>query len=67
MKKIGYHENVMCMLGWALPDKAPCLVYDIAEMSVLSFVSDFREKPDDHLPCKKFLSILWQVTRGKRI
>uniref|UniRef100_A0A914D7A2 Protein kinase domain-containing protein n=1 Tax=Acrobeloides nanus TaxID=290746 RepID=A0A914D7A2_9BILA len=64
MKKIGYHENVMCMLGWALPGDAPCLVYDIAEMSVLSFVSDFREKPDDEVPCKKFLSILWQVSRG---
>uniref|UniRef100_A0A914E3M3 Protein kinase domain-containing protein n=1 Tax=Acrobeloides nanus TaxID=290746 RepID=A0A914E3M3_9BILA len=64
MKKIGYHENVMCMLGWALPGDAPCLVYDIAEMSALSFVLDFREKPDDQVPRKKFLSILWQVSRG---
>src|SRR3569623_1905950 len=28
MNKIGYHEYVMCMLGWALPGDAPCLVYD---------------------------------------
>uniref|UniRef100_A0A914E1I0 receptor protein-tyrosine kinase n=1 Tax=Acrobeloides nanus TaxID=290746 RepID=A0A914E1I0_9BILA len=64
MKKIGYHENVMCILGWALSGETPCLVYDIAEKDVLNYVMEFRDASDDQIPCKKFLSILWQTARG---
>uniref|UniRef100_A0A914DMR4 receptor protein-tyrosine kinase n=1 Tax=Acrobeloides nanus TaxID=290746 RepID=A0A914DMR4_9BILA len=64
MKTIGYHENVMCILGWALSREAPCLVYDIAEKDVLNYVMEFRNASDDQVPYKKFLSILWQTARG---
>uniref|UniRef100_A0A914E8E6 receptor protein-tyrosine kinase n=2 Tax=Acrobeloides nanus TaxID=290746 RepID=A0A914E8E6_9BILA len=64
MKKIGYHENVMCILGWALSGETPCLVYDIAEKNVLNYVMEFRDASDDQIPYKKFLSILWQTARG---
>uniref|UniRef100_A0A914D0E8 Protein kinase domain-containing protein n=1 Tax=Acrobeloides nanus TaxID=290746 RepID=A0A914D0E8_9BILA len=64
MKAIGYHENVMCILGWALSEETPCLVYDIAEKDVLNYVMEFKDASDDQVPYKKFLSILWQTARG---
>uniref|UniRef100_A0A914E1H6 Serine-threonine/tyrosine-protein kinase catalytic domain-containing protein n=1 Tax=Acrobeloides nanus TaxID=290746 RepID=A0A914E1H6_9BILA len=64
MKKIGYHENVMCILGWALSEETPCLVYDIAEKNVLNYVMEFRDAIDDQVPYNKFLSILWQTARA---
>uniref|UniRef100_A0A914E0L9 receptor protein-tyrosine kinase n=1 Tax=Acrobeloides nanus TaxID=290746 RepID=A0A914E0L9_9BILA len=64
MKKIGYHENVMCLLGWALPGETPCLVFEIAHKDLLHYVSEFKELVDELVPYKNFLSILWQITKG---
>lgn len=65
MKTIGYHENVMCMLGWFMQGNKPCLVFDIAKSDLLEFVRGFREKPKDEIDMKIFVSILWQVARGR--
>uniref|UniRef100_A0A914EAZ9 Protein kinase domain-containing protein n=1 Tax=Acrobeloides nanus TaxID=290746 RepID=A0A914EAZ9_9BILA len=66
MKTIGYHENIMGMLGWAMLDEKPCLVFDVAKMDLLKFVKEFRGKSIEGLPMmiKNFLSVLWQVAKG---
>uniref|UniRef100_A0A914DC56 Protein kinase domain-containing protein n=1 Tax=Acrobeloides nanus TaxID=290746 RepID=A0A914DC56_9BILA len=65
MKKIGYHENVMCLLGWALPGETPCLVFEIAHKDLLHYVLDFKEFVAELVPYKNFLSILWQITKDE--
>uniref|UniRef100_A0A914C4I1 Protein kinase domain-containing protein n=1 Tax=Acrobeloides nanus TaxID=290746 RepID=A0A914C4I1_9BILA len=64
MKKMGYHENVMCMLGWALPGDTPCLVFEIAEKDLLHYVSEFRDAVAKVMPYQKFLDILRQIIQG---
>uniref|UniRef100_A0A914EJW1 Serine-threonine/tyrosine-protein kinase catalytic domain-containing protein n=1 Tax=Acrobeloides nanus TaxID=290746 RepID=A0A914EJW1_9BILA len=56
MKTIGFHENIMCMLGWAMPGETPCLVFDIAKMALLQFVRGFREVNKEDVPFKDFVS-----------
>ena len=65
MKKMGYHENVMCMLGWALPGDTPCLVFEIAEKDLLHYVSEFRDAVAEVMPYQKFLDILRQIILDK--
>uniref|UniRef100_A0A914CZD0 receptor protein-tyrosine kinase n=1 Tax=Acrobeloides nanus TaxID=290746 RepID=A0A914CZD0_9BILA len=64
MKKIGYHENVMCLLGWALPGETPCLVFEIAHKDLLCYVMELKELVAELVPYKNFFSILWQITTG---
>uniref|UniRef100_A0A914D3B8 receptor protein-tyrosine kinase n=1 Tax=Acrobeloides nanus TaxID=290746 RepID=A0A914D3B8_9BILA len=64
MKKIGFHENVMCMLGWTLSGEIPCLVFEIAQKDLLHYVSEFRDLSAEKVPYQAFLSILWQITKG---
>uniref|UniRef100_A0A914E299 receptor protein-tyrosine kinase n=1 Tax=Acrobeloides nanus TaxID=290746 RepID=A0A914E299_9BILA len=64
MKKMGYHENVMCMLGWALPGDTPCLVFEIAEKDLLHYVSEFRDAVAEVVPYQTFLDILRQIILG---
>uniref|UniRef100_A0A914CQ12 receptor protein-tyrosine kinase n=1 Tax=Acrobeloides nanus TaxID=290746 RepID=A0A914CQ12_9BILA len=64
MKKIGFHENLMCMLGWTLSGEIPCLVFEIAQKDLLHYVSAFRDLAAEMVPYQAFLSILWQITKG---
>lgn len=64
MKAIGYHTNVMCMLGWALSGDVPCMVFEIAEKDLLGFVTEYEECPLEQIPYDKFKSILLQITQG---
>lgn len=65
MKTLGYHENLMAMFGWAMPDDTPALVFDIAKFNLLDFVRKFQDLEKNEIPFKSFSSILWQIARGK--
>lgn len=67
LKTLGYHENISCMLGWAIPGETPCLVFDIAKMDLLQYVRGFRDAAKEMVPYKDFLSFLWQITRGELV
>uniref|UniRef100_A0A914E5T0 Protein kinase domain-containing protein n=1 Tax=Acrobeloides nanus TaxID=290746 RepID=A0A914E5T0_9BILA len=67
LKTLGYHENISCMLGWAIPGETPCLVFDIAKMDLLQYVRGFRDAAKGMVPYKDFLSFLWQITRGELV
>uniref|UniRef100_A0A914DIU7 Serine-threonine/tyrosine-protein kinase catalytic domain-containing protein n=1 Tax=Acrobeloides nanus TaxID=290746 RepID=A0A914DIU7_9BILA len=64
LKTIGDYENIMCMLGWAMPEKTPCLVFEIANFDLLHYLSEFQTKAVEQVLYKEFLSILLQVIRG---
>lgn len=64
MKIIGYHENIMCLLGWAMPSDTPCLIFDIAKTDLLNYLRGLRDNVEESFPYKDFLSILWQISRG---
>uniref|UniRef100_A0A914EMQ6 Protein kinase domain-containing protein n=1 Tax=Acrobeloides nanus TaxID=290746 RepID=A0A914EMQ6_9BILA len=63
MKKIGFHENLMCMLGWTLSGEIPCLVFEIAQKDLLHYVPAFRDLATEMVPYQEFLSILYQITK----
>lgn len=67
LKKIEYHENIMGMLGWALIDGMPHLVCEIAEKNLLDYVMAFKDEVEEEIPYKKIFSILWQISRGKKL
>lgn len=65
MKTLGYHENVMCMLGWTLAADMPCLIFDLANGDLLDFVQGLRACLETEIPHKTFISMLWQIARGR--
>ena len=60
MKKIGYHEHIVPMLGWSMKRNKPCLVLELCEGNLLNYV---RENHDAQF--KHFISLLWQIVQGK--
>ena len=59
MKKIGYHEHIIPMLGWSMKQNKPCLVLELCEGNLLNYV---RKNHD--VQFKHFISILWQIVQG---
>jgi serine/threonine protein kinase len=59
MKKIGYHEHIVPLLGWSIKQNKPCLVLELCEESLLTYV---RENHD--VQFKNLISILWQIVQG---
>uniref|UniRef100_A0A914D8F0 Protein kinase domain-containing protein n=1 Tax=Acrobeloides nanus TaxID=290746 RepID=A0A914D8F0_9BILA len=66
MKKIGYNENVICMLGICFLDEKPVIAFELADKNLLSYVSTLRETILGQIqaPVNIFFSILWQIARG---
>uniref|UniRef100_A0A914CW72 Uncharacterized protein n=1 Tax=Acrobeloides nanus TaxID=290746 RepID=A0A914CW72_9BILA len=44
LKQIGYHQYIMSLLGWYMYNDVPCLVFDVAQRDLLSFVRSLRDK-----------------------
>lgn len=64
MKQIGYHKHITSMLGWYLQGDTPCLVFELSDRDLLSYLRSFNETPDQEMPIKELISILWQIARG---
>uniref|UniRef100_A0A914D9Y0 Protein kinase domain-containing protein n=1 Tax=Acrobeloides nanus TaxID=290746 RepID=A0A914D9Y0_9BILA len=66
MKKIGYNENVICMLGICFLDEKPVIAFELADKNLLSYVRTLRETILGQIqaPVNIFFSILWQIARG---
>ena len=59
MKKIGYHEHIVPMLGWSMRQNKPCLVLELCERNLLNYVRENHDVQFKHL-----ISILWQIVQG---
>ena len=59
MKKVGYHEHIVPLLGWSIRQNKPCLVLELCERNLLSYV-----KENHDVQFKHFISILWQIVQG---
>jgi hypothetical protein len=63
IKKIEYHNNVVSFLGWCMHREAPCLIFELAQQNLLTYVRGLRERTEE-ISQQTFLSILWQVAQG---
>ena len=59
MKKVGYHEHIVPLLGWSMKQNKPCLVLELCERNLLSYVKENHDVQFKHL-----ISILWQIVQG---
>ena len=59
MKKVGYHEHIVPLLGWSIKHNKPCLVLELCESNLLSYVKENHDVQFKHL-----ISILWQIVLG---
>jgi hypothetical protein len=69
MKKIGYHQNVICMLGVCFLDEKPVVAFELADKDLLEYVQSLKEAnlENTYFSPKIFYSILWQVAKGMHI
>uniref|UniRef100_A0A914DQV6 Protein kinase domain-containing protein n=1 Tax=Acrobeloides nanus TaxID=290746 RepID=A0A914DQV6_9BILA len=66
MKKIGYHKNVICMLGVCVLDEKPVVAFELADKDLLEYVQTLKETrtENSYFSSKIFFSILWQIAKG---
>jgi serine/threonine protein kinase len=64
MKRIGYHEHVVSMLGICFLAEKAVVVFELAEKDLLAYVRSFRTLKVNFLPFNIFFSILWQIASG---
>ncbi|KAE9549463.1 hypothetical protein FO519_007321 [Halicephalobus sp. NKZ332] len=61
VKKIGFHKNICCLLGWTLHQGVPSMIMEPVNMNLLSLIKEFKNKNND-LDIKEMYKIFFQIT-----
>jgi serine/threonine protein kinase len=66
MKRLGYQEHIIAILGWCLHRGRLCAVFELAATgNLLSEVRRRKENDQEKINLKEIFSILWQIATGK--
>uniref|UniRef100_A0A914EBP5 Protein kinase domain-containing protein n=1 Tax=Acrobeloides nanus TaxID=290746 RepID=A0A914EBP5_9BILA len=64
LKELGSHGNVVAMLGYYIDSKGlPCMVLELAEKSLLSYVEELRDVGKS-MEVNEAVVTLWQISQG---
>lgn len=64
LKKIGYHENIVCMIGYTEIEKKPAILMEVLDQNLSTFLQH-RDLYKASIDYKKFYKILRDISQGK--
>uniref|UniRef100_A0A914CF54 receptor protein-tyrosine kinase n=1 Tax=Acrobeloides nanus TaxID=290746 RepID=A0A914CF54_9BILA len=61
IKRLGYNEYIVSMLGWCIYKNSYCLAFEMATSDLLTYVRSLSVKDKSEIDLKHFVAYLWQI------
>uniref|UniRef100_A0A914DRL3 Protein kinase domain-containing protein n=2 Tax=Acrobeloides nanus TaxID=290746 RepID=A0A914DRL3_9BILA len=61
IKRLGYNEYIVSMLGWCIYKNSYCLAFEMATSDLLTYVRSLSVRDKSEIDLKHFVAYLWQI------